>query len=204
MASGCEFGMKIETHGPDLWPSEQRGRELTVYIFTHAAEYGPEWRMDLSTEADPINILRFGPDDEQPASFWPGFIAEAERRLLLLGVKARPIADGDLKLGRFSSLRNEAFILGQQREGDGVVRSALLYPPNSAGWNAAGHTLPFPLPPLASVWRLLAWRPRLPGAMWDFGAGLLKGRLKGTGLWLCVAAGGVTALAVWTLLVPTR
>jgi hypothetical protein len=47
------------------------------------------------------------------------------------------LADGDLRIGKYVSLRNEAFVLSEKGEH--------IYPPNNAGWNGAEHEIPLSL-----------------------------------------------------------
>jgi hypothetical protein len=41
------------------------------------------------------------------------------------------LALGDYKIGKYVSLRNEAFVIGKKGE--------YIYPPNEFGWNASNH-----------------------------------------------------------------
>lgn len=50
-------------------------------------------------------------------------------------IESNGLAAGDLKIGKYISLRNEAFIKGKSSEH--------IYPPNQHGWNAAEHEIPF-------------------------------------------------------------
>jgi hypothetical protein len=102
------------------------------------------------------------------APFWFTFIREAERRLSSIGVVCRGTAVGDLALPNcvYASLRNEAFVMQpvsilnvskmvERRTGsesldeeattamNTTTGKELVYPPNGAGWNAAGHEVPY-------------------------------------------------------------
>jgi hypothetical protein len=55
------------------------------------------------------------------------------------GITSNGLAEGDLKLGKYVSLRNECFTY-DWRKGHGI------YPPDSFGWNAAKHEIPFKIP----------------------------------------------------------
>jgi len=91
-----------------------------------------------------------GPEFEAlfTGSFWYSFILEAECRLARAGLVPAGVADGDLVLPgcRFASLRNEAYVAVPDptwRPGNiAALKAPLAYPPNSAGWNAAGHPNP--------------------------------------------------------------
>ena len=93
----------------------------------------------------------------------------AEARLAAAGICSRGCADGDLALGAYTSLRNEAFVphvVPRQRCDDGIAAMArveasagcgsgkrgwgkeqveLVYPHNQDGWNAADHLCPLPI-----------------------------------------------------------
>jgi hypothetical protein len=139
----CHAGMKIQTQG-DSWPAYQRGREITVYIPLFSTLFAPH--MDAE--------VHVGPEMERPPSFWFDFVARAEAALARAGVRSRGLADGDLSLGgTYASLRNEAFV--RQRPewqlppgwtgvdlGRGHDKETWIYPPNTAGHNAAGHRDP--------------------------------------------------------------
>ena len=90
---------------------------------------------------------------EQSSEFWIDFIREAEIRLSKNKVKSNGTADGDLQLGKYCSLRNESFCIlksewkslistpwsGYDSRATGIQ---YIYPPNIAGWNAAGQECP--------------------------------------------------------------
>ena len=111
------------------------------------------------------------------AAAWPYYaslVRAAEARLDAAGIRSRGCADGDLALGTYTSLRNEAFIprkvahgryvsipesdVAAPGQGAGAVEAGraggggpdaeqveLVYPPNDDGWNAAGHCCPLPI-----------------------------------------------------------
>lgn len=133
----CTFAMKV-CYGD--FPEHMRGREITVYIYRHHSSYEVD---DLKKE------------DEQPASFWKRFIALAEERLEQNEIKSNGTAEGDKPLGgMYASLRNEAFVpynLAWKVPSSGLtgldrrnpkLEGQLVYPPNDAGYNAAGHEDP--------------------------------------------------------------
>lgn len=166
VAEACDFGMKaVAAEALATWPAKQRGRELTVYIFQHCAAYadgGP-----MMECCDPRSEHRFwlGPEFERSGAFWRAFVLKAESMLEEAGVESHGgAATGDLPLGRYASLRNEAFVPGFEDALDGLRGPpAFVYPPNEAGWNAAQHAPPMPIPVLGRCWaaavraRSLAW-----------------------------------------------
>jgi len=132
--SGFETGMKVTYESEERWPEKQRGREFTVYVYKYDDTYGqgpdpskPEWELGKKHNVASIH--------------WEEFILRAERALRENGIRCRGCADGDLHLGRYASLRNEAYIPRTRKESE---KEITLYemPPNSCGWNAAGHKCP--------------------------------------------------------------
>lgn len=115
-----------------------RGREITVYIYKFVEEYknkseiGQEWSLDLA--------------EEHSQDFWIAFIKEIEEILKFNKIRTNLCAKGDLQIGNYVSLRNEAFIYDQKI-------GEVIYPPDEAGWNAAKHELPFSLKKLGSLKR---------------------------------------------------
>jgi hypothetical protein len=147
MERKCQSAMKVVVadYGKLTWPEDMRGREITVYIYQHKKYY------DEVEEYAPI------PQMQQSREFWLSFIAAAEARLAVQKIKPLPPPDGDYPLGTYSSLRNEAFTLMLPKWENKIAKSNLAkfddrqycYPPNDAGWNAAGHKNPLINPLLA-------------------------------------------------------
>ena len=110
------------------------------------------------------------------AAAWPYYaslVRAAEARLAAAGIRSRGCADGDLVLGVYTSLRNEAFVpravrrqqyedeVAAPRQAAGDIEAAagggrreigreveqveLVYPRNQDGWNAAEHPCPLPI-----------------------------------------------------------
>jgi len=150
MEKACDFGMKaVAQEALETWPAHQRGREITVYIFqNHPAYTGGGPMMDC---CDPDTAYRFwlGCEFERPSSFWHDLVRDAEAALHKAGIESHGgTAIGDLPLDGlgYASLRNEAFIPIQENSGrHGCRHTVYVYPPNSAGWNAAGHRSPLEL-----------------------------------------------------------
>jgi len=181
LESGCHSGIKVvmryETNGekPEPWPLEQRGREITLYIFTmnsgysdffsisfpqkkkgnlHAARAQEQThdRANGQPEEIPIENLELRRADEHSSEFWLDFVEIAERRLRAAGIRSNKdennlaVAAGDFPLGEYASLRNEAFIpIWSLQPHDGSTQLNPQYPPNEYGWNAAQHRIPLPL-----------------------------------------------------------
>eukprot|EP00746_Dinoflagellata_sp_MGD_P001270 gnl/MRDRNA2_/MRDRNA2_102393_c0_seq1.p1 gnl/MRDRNA2_/MRDRNA2_102393_c0~~gnl/MRDRNA2_/MRDRNA2_102393_c0_seq1.p1 ORF type:complete len:295 (+),score=27.41 gnl/MRDRNA2_/MRDRNA2_102393_c0_seq1:96-980(+) len=140
-----EFGLKATTAWEDAheWPPEQRGREFTIYIFRYDARYGAGPMADARgltpKERRPFLLNK---SHEQSGRYWWAFIWEAEASLSASGVQSCNCADGDLPVGLrgYASIRNEAYVPWRFRE-DRSIRKCC-YPPNEAGWNAAGDPCP--------------------------------------------------------------
>jgi hypothetical protein len=140
MEKKCQSAIKVVVPDWDkfTWPNDMLGREITVYIYQHKKYY------DDVEEYAPTS------DMQQSRSLWLSFIETAEARLAEHKIQPLPHPEGDYPLGTYSSLRNEAFILLKPEWVDivGKPQRALFnngeycYPPNVAGWNAAGHKNP--------------------------------------------------------------
>lgn len=135
----CDYIMKVKTHPAEEWPAHMRGREITVYV------------------PMPSKLLRLTKKNVPNSRFWIKFIDTAEEELSAANILPRPTADGDLQIGRFTSIRNEAFILktldmnipDEQWEGydrrleeNNPRTKQYIYPPNESGYNAAKHAAP--------------------------------------------------------------
>ena len=59
------------------------------------------------------------------------------------GIKSNGLAEGDLKIGKYVSLRNEAFVMSENGN--------YIYPPNDVGWNSLSHELPINLQKLMKL-----------------------------------------------------
>eukprot|EP00299_Pterocystis_sp_00344_P014937 c7439_g1_i1.p1 GENE.c7439_g1_i1~~c7439_g1_i1.p1 ORF type:complete len:645 (-),score=154.87 c7439_g1_i1:4-1893(-) len=147
MEMKCEIGMKVTVIDEHNWSPGQRGRELTVYIFTYHNSYRG-YMQGVIPEKDHELMLGREWDEIYQAPFWFTFIREAERRLSIAGVRSRGVADGDLGLPgcRYASLRNEAFVRvpckalhidDSTKQVTTRMTTDFAYPPNQCGWNAA-------------------------------------------------------------------
>jgi len=114
-----------EALGDGKWPDTQRGREITLYVFKHSEKYDSAAPAEAAGEgiggaiggpmadlAPPSEVHNFwlSKEYERSGSFWRNLIREAERRLRHYKIESAGCADGDLPLGRFASIRNEAFV----------------------------------------------------------------------------------------------
>ncbi len=94
-----------------------------------------------SNSHHPFHMFDLGKNDEEDVRFYARWIGEVERILLDNGIETNDgCADGDLPIGTYSSLRNEAFVpCAHLRPQTRDIDERFIYPPNDAGWNAAGH-----------------------------------------------------------------
>lgn len=159
---GCDFGMKVVS-GDFLpqWPHKQRGREVTIYIFQHHAAYAGGGPMIGHCRDGTEHRYWLGPEFERDSAFWEGFVRDAEYLLQLAGIRCNGgTATGDLPLGGpYASIRNEAFVWLPDEHAERPGTMSYIYPPNDAGWNAAGHPCPIRVP------RLARWRAGTARAM---------------------------------------
>jgi len=120
----CRSGMKVcYIRENQLLP---KGREITIYIFKYDSKaYG---------DSEIKQLYDFDFCDEHSEDFWIQFFFRIEFCLKSNRIKPNGLAEGDLMLGEYVSLRNEAYV---------KVKENFMYPPDEFGWNAAGHDLPF-------------------------------------------------------------
>lgn len=131
----CLSGMKIQTQDSE-WPNRQNGREITIYIYRYSPAYDAHFDAQLNTSL------------EQDRKFWLDLVGEAEDLLSRAAVRSKGTAKGDLALGRYTSIRNEAFVKPLQHWNVPITWTGMdagvafedqwIYP-NDAGWNAAQH-----------------------------------------------------------------
>lgn len=141
MEMKCEIGMKATYLDARQWGESQRGREVTVYIYKWHYSYNG-YMQGVVDGRDHDFFMDQSLSEIYSCPFWFNFIRTAERRLAHEGVRSRGVADGDLQLPGcvYTSLRNESFVKDPAKcETD----TDKVYPPNSCGWNAAGHPNPF-------------------------------------------------------------
>jgi len=151
MEKACDFGMKaVAQDALENWPEYQRGREITVYIFQNDPAYLGGGPMMNCCDPDTEHRFWLGCEFERPSCFWHDLVRDAEVALREAGVESHGgTANGDLPLDGlgYASLRNEAFIpVRKDINGRGCGHTMYIYPPNGAGWNAAGHRSPLEFP----------------------------------------------------------
>ena len=120
-------------------PKDMDGREITIYIYQFNEllnnKNKPIEIKDVNAKNEEIIVTYFfKKNDEEKFNFWYEFLIDIENKLKNAKIRKKKLngaADGDLWLGNYSSLRNEAFC------DDGI------YPPNHRGWNSANQKKPF-------------------------------------------------------------
>ncbi len=120
MKMNCRAGMKViylrQAQNP------QSGRQITIYIVKYdpqfdKSQFAGDFGLDISLE--------------HSQAFWLVMCRKIEEYLDSYGIESNGLADGDYKLGKYISLRNEAFVRNSKGQG--------IYPPNSYGWNPLKH-----------------------------------------------------------------
>jgi hypothetical protein len=129
----------------DNFAEHMSGREITIYIYifdellNQNNENGIEI-IDLNDKGKEVKInYFFRKNDEEKFIFWYEFLIDIEEKLKQLKIKKKKLdgaADGDLWLGNYTSLRNESFVLNDEKKD-------YEYPPNNKGWNGAKKKKPF-------------------------------------------------------------
>jgi len=125
MNLGCRSGMKVAYLKENT--NTARGRELTVYIY----KYHEKFKESYINEDHNLNL-----SDEHSEEFWINFYEIVENELRKNNIRSNKCAKGDLQLGEYISLRNEAFVYSKSLGLD-------IYPLDQHGWNALKHKPPF-------------------------------------------------------------
>lgn len=130
------FGMKvISIKNNNQWSDNMKGREITVYIYKYDPSLnGPDGKGIIYGDDE---YFVYKKEEEEPNKFWFDFVVSVEEEFIKEKIEQRYIdhcADGDLWIGKYASLRNEAYTL---------VKDEYEYPLNDSGWNAVKQTKPF-------------------------------------------------------------
>jgi len=119
----------------------QQGREITLYIYTYNEKLNDEPEEleveDEKGEKRKITYI-FRKNEERNFKFYYDLLIDIEQQLNKIKIKKtikNGAAVGDLWLGKYSSLRNEAYCKGKN--------GGLVYPPNDKGFNSAKQKMPF-------------------------------------------------------------
>ena len=122
----CRAGLKVnyikEAQNP------QPGREITIYLIKYdpifeKSQFAGDFGLDIAVE--------------HSEEYWLTMCKKIEEILNSYDIEPNGLADGDFKLGKYISLRNEAYVKNEKGEGT--------YPPNDSGWNPLNYELPISL-----------------------------------------------------------
>ena len=135
------FNINLEGYS---FPKYMEGREVTIYIYQYDELLNdnnkPIELEDKNEKDEEIKFYYlFKKNEEEKFTFWYELLIDIESKLKNAKIKRKKLngaADGDLWLGQYSSLRNEAFCF-EKKEKDYV------YPPNNRGWNSVNQKKPF-------------------------------------------------------------
>ena len=133
--------ISMKAYNINLCEEMQKGREVTLYIYTFDERLNREiFEMENKDENGNIKKIRyaFSKKEEKKFKFYYDLLIDIENQLGLEKIEQtvkNGCAEGDLWLGKYTSLRNEAYC--QSKMG------GLIYPPNDRGWNSNKQTCPF-------------------------------------------------------------
>ena len=133
--------ISMKAYNINLCKNIQEGREVTLYIYTFDKRLNEEpVEIDIDDENGNLNKIKyvFRKDEEKKIEFYYDLLIDIENQFKKIKLKKRienSAADGDLWLGEYASLRNEAFCKGKDGE--------YIYPPNNRGWNSLKQKMPF-------------------------------------------------------------
>ena len=133
--------ISMKAYNINLCTEMQEGREITLYIYTFDKRLNEEpVEIEVEDENGKLNKIKyiFRKDEEKNFKFYLDLLIDIENQLKKLKIKKRienACAYGDLWLGDYASLRNEAFCKG--------VNEGYIYPPNNRGWNSLKQKMPF-------------------------------------------------------------
>ena len=133
--------ISMKAYNINLCTEIQEGREITLYIYTFDKRLNEEpVEIEVEDENGKLNKIKyiFRKDEEKNFKFYLDLLIDIENQFKKLKIKKRienACAYGDLWLGDYASLRNEAFCKG--------VNEGYIYPPNNRGWNSLKQKMPF-------------------------------------------------------------
>ena len=133
--------ISFKAYNINLATKIQQGREITLYIYTYNEKLNDEPEEleveDEKGEKQKITYI-FRKNEERKFKFYYDLLIDIEKQLNGMKIKKtieNGAAVGDLWLGKYSSLRNEAYC----KDKNGI----LVYPPNDKGFNSAKQKMPF-------------------------------------------------------------
>ena len=111
--------ISMKAYNINLCTQMQEGREITLYIYTFDKRLNEDpVEMDVEDENGKLNKIKyiFRKDEEKNFKFYLDLLIDIENQFKKLKIKKRienRCAYGDLWLGEYASLRNEAFCKGE-------------------------------------------------------------------------------------------
>lgn len=132
--------ISMKAYNINLCTQMQEGREITLYIYTFDKRLNEDpFEMDVKDENGKLNKIKyiFRKNEERKFKFYYDLLIDIEKQLSEAKIRQTVIngaADGDLWLGKYASLRNEAFC---------KENNLYVYPPNYRGWNSLKQKKPF-------------------------------------------------------------
>ena len=133
--------ISMKAYNINLCTQMQSGREITLYIYTFDERLNEDpTEIDVEDENGKKNLIKyvFRKNEEKKFKFYYDLLIDIENQLIENKIKktvTNGAADGDLWIGKYASLRNEAYCKG--------VNGGYVYPPNDRGWNSAKQRMPF-------------------------------------------------------------
>jgi len=133
--------ISMKAYNINLCTEMQSGREITLYIYTFDERLNEDpTEIDIEDENRKKNLIKyvFRKNEEKKFKFYYDLLIDIENQLIANKIKKtiqNGAADGDLWIGKYASLRNEAYCKG--------VNGGYVYPPNDRGWNSAKQKMPF-------------------------------------------------------------
>ena len=118
-----------------------KGREITIYIYTYNEKLNEEpEEFEVEDEKGNKKNVKFifTKKDEKNFNFYYNLLIDIEKGLKNANIRQRienGVAAGDLWLGKYVSLRNEAYWKN--------VEDDYIYPPDEKGWNSIKQKKPF-------------------------------------------------------------
>ena len=129
--------LSMKAYNINLCTKMQSGREITLYIYTFDERLNQDpFEVNVEDENGKEKLIKyvFRKNEEKKFQFYYDLLIDIENQLIANKIKKtvqNGAAEGDLWIGEYASLRNEAYWKGKE------------YPPNDKGWNAAKQRMPF-------------------------------------------------------------
>lgn len=134
--------ISVKAYNTNLATYMQKGREITLYIYTYNKKLNEDKPEEFELDGENGEKYKisyvFRKNEERKFKFYYDLLIDIEQHLNKLKIKKtikNGAADGDLWIGKYASLRNEAYCEG--------LNGGPVYPPNDRGWNSTNQKMPF-------------------------------------------------------------